>query len=209
MKGAGHKIQSELPAASVDDDPIQLFASWFETAAQAGICLPEAMTLATCDSQGRPRARIVLLKRFDERGLVFFTNYTSEKARELADNPHAALLLHWHVLERQIRIEGRVDKLPREESDAYFQSRPRGSRIGAWASRQSAPLPDRQQLLDRAQRLEKEFEGKEVPLPPFWGGYLLVPRHMEFWQGRTSRLHERVVFSRKDRGFWQAEMLYP
>ncbi|MDE2731162.1 MAG: pyridoxamine 5'-phosphate oxidase [Bacteroidota bacterium] len=207
--GAAPTGVRDLPAARIDDDPIDLFAAWFNAACEAPICLPEAMTLATCDAKGRPRARIVLLKRFDERGFVFFTNYTSDKARELAHNPHAALTLHWHVLECQIRIEGRVAKLPRGQSDAYFQTRPRGSRIGAWASRQSAALPERRNLLDRVRRFENEFEGKDVPLPPFWGGYLLVPRRMEFWQERGSRLHERVVFTRDEQDPWQAERLYP
>ena len=207
--GAGRGILTELPGARLDSDPFELFASWFSTAVRAGIYLPEAMTLASCDSENRPRARIVLLKRFDERGFVFFTNYASQKARELEANAHAALVLHWSVLQRQVRIEGSVTKLSQEESNKYFQTRPRGSRIGAWASRQSARLESRSQLLHRVEQHTGEFEGQEIPLPPFWGGYLLNPVRIEFWQGRKSRLHERVVFTRKNQEPWQAHMLYP
>lgn len=209
LLGAGRGLVTNLPAARLDDDPVELFASWFQTAMQARIYLPEAMTLATCDAEGRPRARIVLLKRFDERGFVFFTNYASHKAEELALNPRAALVLHWNVLERQIRIEGSVERLSSVESDEYFRTRPRGSRIGAWASRQSSQLSARQELLDRVEQTEQEFEDQVVPVPPFWGGYLLAPLRIEFWQGRRSRLHERVVFTRENQGAWQAQLLYP
>ena len=202
-------ILSELPAADPEDNPFILFESWFDEAVRTDIYLPEAMTLATCTENGRPRARIVLLKRFDQRGFVFFTNYTSHKARELTTNPYAALVLHWGILQRQIRIEGPVTKFPTEESAAYFRTRPRGSRIGAWASRQSASLKSRQELVDRVTRHTQEFANTDVPLPPFWGGYLLSPSCMEFWQGRKDRLHERVVFTREASGPWHAEMLYP
>lgn len=207
--GAGRGILSDLPGARLDSDPIELFASWFSAAVRAGIYLPEAMTLATCDSKNRPRARIVLLKRFDERGFVFYTNYSSHKAGELDANAHAALVLHWSTLQRQVRIEGSVTKLSQEASAEYFQTRPRGSRIGAWASRQSSQLESREQLINRVAEHTQEFDGREIPLPPFWGGYLVNPVRIEFWQGRKSRLHERVVFTRKGQEPWQAHMLYP
>ena len=207
--GASRGMMSKMPAARLTDNPIELFASWFNDASKARVCLPESMTLATCDSEGRPRARIVLLKRFDERGFVFFTNYTSPKANELEACPHAALVLHWNILQRQVRIEGSVDKLPRQTSADYFQTRPRGSRIGAWASKQSTVLESRDELLSRVQSRTKEFQNQEVPLPPFWGGYCLAPSRIEFWQGRKSRLHERVEFTRDQEGAWSARMLYP
>ena len=202
-------VYEDLPAAHIDDEPISLFGEWYRTAVEAGLYLPEAMTLATCTPDGKPRARIVLLKRFDQRGFVFFTNFDSCKGIELSAKPHAALLLHWHILQRQVRIEGRVEKLSDQDSFAYFRTRPRGSRIGAWASLQSQPLDSRQELERRVAQHTMEFENKEIPLPPFWGGFLVVPECIEFWQGRMDRLHERVVFARKNEDSWTARMLYP
>ncbi len=194
-----------------DENPIDLFRSWFDTAEECGLFMPEAMTLATATSDGRPSARMVLLKGVDDRGFEFFTNYDSRKAAELDTNPHAALILHWAVLERQIRIEGPVVRMTEAESFEYFRTRPRGSRIGAWASEQSQPLTGRGDLEAKVKEIEARFEGKEeIPLPPFWGGYRLVPSRIEFWQGRVSRLHDRWVFTRPDEaGDWTTEQLQP
>ena len=205
---AGKGVTAGLPEATADRDPIDLFGEWFEAAMEAGLYLPEAMTLATCTPDGRPSARMVLLKGFDARGFVFYTNYGSRKAVELIENPHAALVLHWGVLQRQVRIEGTVTKVSEEESYAYFSSRPRGSRIGAWASKQSALLEERQTLEERVKEYEKQFEGSDVPLPPFWGGFRIAPARVEFWQGRANRLHDRLVFVQGSDG-WETVRLYP
>jgi pyridoxamine 5'-phosphate oxidase len=166
------------------------------------------MALATADAAGVPSVRMVLLKGADERGFTFFGNYESRKGAELQVNPRAAVVFHWAVLERQVRIEGRVERLTTEESAAYFRTRPRGARIGAWASRQSARLDDRAVLEGRVREYEAKFPGDEIPLPPFWGGYRLVPQRIEFWQGRVNRLHDRIVFER-DGERWVASRLYP
>ena len=205
---AGKGVTAGLPEATADRDPIDLFGEWFEAATEAGLYLPEAMTLATCTPDGRPSARMVLLKGFDARGFVFYTNYGSRKAVELIENPHAALVLHWGVLQRQVRIEGTVTKVSEEESYAYFSSRARGSRIGAWASKQSALLEERQTLEERVKEYEKQFEGSDVPLPPFWGGFRIAPARVEFWQGRANRLHDRLVFVQGTDG-WETVRLYP
>jgi pyridoxamine 5'-phosphate oxidase len=197
-----------LPDAADDQDPIDLFGAWFEAANEGGLLMPEAMTLATCTKDGRPSARMVLLKDFDARGFVFFTNYESRKAGELIENPWAALVLHWAVLQRQVRIEGTVTKVSAEESYAYFRTRSRGSRIGAWASRQSTVLEERRQLEERVAAYEEEFDGGEVPLPPFWGGFRVAPERIEFWQGRADRLHDRLVFMQSNDG-WETTRLYP
>jgi pyridoxamine 5'-phosphate oxidase len=189
-------------------DPFELFGSWFAAAAAAEILLPEAVTLATATPDGVPSARMVLLKGVDERGFVFYTNYESSKARDLDANPRAALCFHWPSLQRQVRVSGSVQRVGEEESRAYFATRPRGSRIGAWASQQSRTLLDREELTARVREYEERFAGGEVPLPPFWGGYLVVPERIEFWQGRTNRLHDRLVFTRA-RGGWTTERLYP
>ncbi|XXT15281.1 pyridoxamine 5'-phosphate oxidase [Sorangium sp. So ce429] len=167
-----------------------------------------AMTLATADASGRPSARMVLLKGIDDRGFVFFTNYSSRKAVELEANPFAALCIHWAKAAEQIRVEGRVERVTEAESDAYFATRPRGSQIGAWASRQSAPLPSREQLIERVREIEARFEGRPVPRPAFWGGYRVVPERIEIWRGQESRLHDRVVYHRDGDG-WRVERLYP
>ncbi|XXR54190.1 pyridoxamine 5'-phosphate oxidase [Sorangium sp. So ce385] len=167
-----------------------------------------AMTLATADASGRPSARMVLLKGIDDRGFVFFTNYESRKSMEIAANPFAALCIHWAKAAEQVRVEGRIERVSDAESDAYFETRPRGSQIGAWASRQSAPLPSREALLERVREIEARFEGGPVPRPPFWGGYRVVPERIEFWRGQESRLHDRVVYLRDGDG-WRVERLYP
>lgn len=169
---------------------------------------PTAMTLATATADGRPSARVVLLKAVDEGGFVFYTNLRSRKGRELADNPHGALVFHWQPLEVQVRIEGRVDPVDAAEADAYFATRPRGSQIGAWASDQSEPLESEAQLLSRVADVERRFEGRAVDRPPHWSGYRLVPARIEFWKNRANRLHERRLFTRAD-GTWRERRLYP
>ncbi len=195
----------ELQAGS---DPIALFHEWFGAARESGILLPEAMTLATATKEGMPSARMVLLKSADTDGFVFYTNYDSRKAGELEANPQAALCFHWAVLQRQVRVEGDVTRVSSEESEAYFRTRARGSRIGAWASQQSATLEDRALLEERVRRYEQQYPGDDVPLPPFWGGYRVAPRRIEFWQGRVSRLHDRLLYLRQPDG-WRVQRLYP
>jgi len=193
-----------------EENPIELVREWHRTAEECGLFMPDGMTLATATSDGAPAARMVLLKGIDDQGLRFFTNYESRKAEELTENPRAALILHWAVIERQIRIEGRVERLTKLESFEYFSSRPRGSRIGAWASQQSRPLESREAFESEVARYEKEFAGEEVPLPPHWGGYRVVPLTIEFWQGRASRLHDRWVFTRDTEAeAWSLTRLQP
>lgn len=204
-------VISGLPDPTGDEDPFDLFAEWYETAEESGLFLPEAMTLSTATPEGAPSARMVLLKGFDRDGFTFFTNYESRKAREMDANPLAALTFHWAILERQVRVEGTVSRISEEESYAYFRTRPRGSRIGAWASEQSRPLARREELEERVKEVRDRFRGEDdIPLPPFWGGYRLVPTMLEFWQGRASRLHDRWVFSREDAGAdWERTTVYP
>ncbi len=204
----GKGVARGLPEAAADRDPVDLFGEWFEAARRAGLLLPEAMAVATTSKDGQPSVRMMLLKAFDRRGFVFYTNYDSRKAGELAAHPRAALLFHWAALQRQVRVEGPVTKLSADESYAYFRTRPRGSRLGAWASRQSEPLPDRHSLEARFRQYERQYEGAEVPLPPFWGGYRVAPQRIEFWQGRANRLHDRLLFVREGEG-WQTMRLYP
>ena len=198
-----------LSEIDVHHDPLAQFDHWFREAMEAQMPEPNAMTLATADAEGRPSARIVLLKGIDHQGFVFFTNYESRKGRELAENPQAALLFNWLELERQIRIEGRVERIDAQASEAYFQSRPKGSQIGAWTSPQSQVIPGREVLLDKQKDLETQYAAAEVlPLPPFWGGYRLLPEVLEFWQGRPSRLHDRIRYVHvEDR--WKIERLAP
>jgi pyridoxamine 5'-phosphate oxidase len=198
-----------LDVADVDHDPFRQFDKWFQQAIDAKLPEPNAMTLATVDSRGRPSARIVLIKGVDERGFVFFTNYESRKGRELSANPYGSLLFHWIELERQVRIEGRVVKTDAQQSDAYFASRPLASRIGAWASNQSQVIESRSQLEVREREFSLQY-GDNPPRPPHWGGYRLVPDAIEFWQGRPSRLHDRLLFSRTDESSnWQIARLSP
>lgn len=204
----GRGLVSGLPEPEADRDPIALFEEWFAEAAKSTIVLPEAMSLATASLDARPSVRMVLLKSVDEGGFTFFTNYGSRKACELDENPHAAATFHWDVLQRQIRIEGTVQRISREESDAYFQSRARASQIGAWASRQSSRLGDSQDLKADFNAMKAKFGSGKIPLPPFWGGYRIVPVRIEFWQGRASRMHARLRFNRTQEG-WDAERLYP
>lgn len=188
-------------------NPFEQFKVWFDDAVNFPMMEPNAMALSTVSSDGRPSSRIVLLKRYDENGFVFFTNYESRKGKELETNPYASLLFYWDKLERQIRIEGITEKISIEESDDYFQSRPYESRLGAWASKQSEVLPSRFTLIREVAKLLVKYPAK-VPLPPFWGGYRLKPDMFEFWQGRPSRLHDRIRYSNRG-GLWIIERLYP
>jgi pyridoxamine 5'-phosphate oxidase len=198
-----------LSESDLDPDPFQQFRAWYEEAVAAGLMEPNAMTLATATRDGRPSARMVLLKGFDADGFRFYTNYESRKGHELAENPWAALVLFWVELERQVRIEGRVMQSPPQESDAYFQSRPLGSQLGAWASHQSQVIPNREALERRMADLEAEYTGQSAPRPPYWGGYRVVPSVIEFWQGRPNRLHDRLRYQRRDDGTWLIERLSP
>jgi pyridoxamine 5'-phosphate oxidase len=198
-----------LAESAVAADPIAQLQRWLAEAAEADPHDFTSMVLATADRTGRPSARVVLLKGCDERGLVFYTNYESRKGRELAENPRAALVFYWPLFERQVRVEGTVERASREESEAYFHSRPRGSQISAAASRQSAVVSGREVLERAAAELAERLAGEEVPLPEFWGGYRLVPETVEFWQGRPDRLHDRLVYGRQGGGDWRLERLSP
>lgn len=199
-----------LREADAAPDPVEQFRKWFDEALAAGLHEPNAMTLATATPDGRPSARVVLLKGFDEQGFVFYTNYEGRKGRELEENPYCALVFYWGELERQVRIEGRVSRVPAEESDEYYRSRPRGSRLGAWVSEQSRTVGDRGVLEERLRELEREYEGREVPRPGFWGGYRVKPEAIEFWQGRENRLHDRLLYRRAGgAGGWCRVRLQP
>lgn len=201
---SAHLLDAELPA-----DPFALMRIWLDEAFACDALLePHAMTLATVDAEGRPSARIVLLRDFDARGLVFFTNYESRKGREIASTGLAAALLYWDRLERQVRIEGRVERLTEPDSDAYFAARPRGHRLSAWASPQSRPVPDRAWLERAMREADQRWVGDPVPRPPYWGGYRIQPGFFEFWQGRLDRLHDRIAYRLRETS-WQMTRLAP
>ena len=198
-----------LRRAELHSDPIKQFGAWFAAALAADIRDVNAMSLATATPDGKPSVRIVLLKGFDERGFIFFTNHASEKGQQLEKNPHAALAIYWMQLERQIRISGAVEKTSREDSAAYFHSRPVGSQLGAWVSRQTEVIDSRRILDARLTQMTERYEKGEIPLPPHWGGYRVMPDKMEFWQGRPNRLHDRFRYSRQGDGTWQIDRLAP
>jgi pyridoxamine 5'-phosphate oxidase len=190
------------------ENPLERFQEWFREAEQVGVEVPEVMTLATADAGGTPSARMLLLKSADEDGFVFYSGYASRKGGELDENPRAALVFYWRPLGKQIRVEGRVERVSEAESAAYFATRPRGSQLAAWASQQSRPLASREELGRRYGELERVYEGREVPLPPHWGGYRLRPEAIEFWQHRENRLHDRIRYTRAREG-WRHELLSP
>ena len=199
----------KLSETDVKKNPIEQFDHWFDEALKSGIYEPNAMTLATASSDGKPSARIVLLKGFNQDGFVFYTNYLSRKGKELAKNPVVALVFFWPELERQVRIEGTIEKVSKETSEKYFQSRPKESQIGALASPQSQVIEDRSLLEKNWQALEKKYADQEIPKPSFWGGYLVKPQVIEFWQGRSSRLHDRIVYRKADKNNWKIVRLAP
>jgi pyridoxamine 5'-phosphate oxidase len=198
----------ELRRADLASDPLEQFRNWYAEAC-AALDVPEAMALATATPEGAPSLRMVLLKGFDQRGLVFYSHYTSRKGRELGANPQAALLFHWRPLGRQVRVEGWIERVSAEESDAYFATRPRDAQVGALASRQSDLLASRTELYDRLAELERDLGGGKVPRPPTWGGFLLAPAAWEFWQHRDSRLHDRFRYEREPDSGWRIERLFP
>ena len=199
-------LKSGIDKDELDIDPIKQFSIWFDQAMQAGLIEPSAMSLATADNE--IGIRTVLLKFFDEKGFVFFTNYDSKKSQQIKKRQQAALLFPWLALERQVRIIGNIEKISKNESLKYFQSRPRDSQIGAWASKQSSKIDSRDVLVDQFASMKKKFENKDIPLPDFWGGYRLVPNSIEFWQGRENRLHDRIIYERENDG-WNTSRLSP
>jgi pyridoxamine 5'-phosphate oxidase len=195
-------------ARLVPTDPVDRFQEWFREAEQAGVEVPEAMTLATASPEGAPSARMLLLKGADEEGFVFYSGYVSRKARELEQNPRAAMVFYWRPLGKQVRVEGHVERVPEAESDAYFATRPRGNQLAALASQQSHRLESREELERRYAELEQEYAGRDVPRPPHWGGFRLRPDSIEFWEHRENRLHERICYTRAREG-WTVELLSP
>ncbi|WP_193199345.1 pyridoxamine 5'-phosphate oxidase [Nostoc sp. MG11] len=198
-----------LSKTEIDPNPFIQFKKWFDQALAAQLPEPNAMTIATATPEGTPSARMVLLKDFDERGFVFFTNYNSHKGQELAENPQAALVFWWAELERQVRISGYVEKVSETESDQYFHSRPANSRLGAWVSNQSEVIKSRKVLEQRLQEFQSKYENQEIPRPSHWGGLRVIPSEIEFWQGRSSRLHDRLLYTRLDNNSWKIERLSP
>lgn len=204
----GQGVALTLPEISTNTTPEQLFEKWFDEANNSGILLPESMSVSTCNADGQPSSRMVLLKSYDDKGFVFFTNYASRKSHELAENNKVALLFHWNVLQRQVRIEGIVEKVSVEESANYFHSRDKGSQIGAWASKQSQKLSHDDELKERMNHYQEKFSQGEVPHPEFWGGWRVKPQYIEFWQGRANRLHDRICFE-KENEQWTQHKLHP
>ena len=202
-----YQLQS-LSEADVKQDPIEQFGKWWDEAIASAIDEVNAMTLATVNKEGKPDARIVLLKGYDEQGFVFFTNYQSSKGQQLSASPFATLVFFWKELERQVRIEGTCEKVSEQESDAYFHSRPEGSRLGAWASPQSSIIEGRHLIEKNLEQLQDQYKGSTIPRPPHWGGYRVVPTAIEFWQGRSSRLHDRIKYS-KENNEWKIVRLAP
>ncbi|MBX7059839.1 MAG: pyridoxamine 5'-phosphate oxidase [Leptospirales bacterium] len=200
--------KSELKEAEAGGDPLALFQEWFSEALRLEIPQANAFTLATADNQGQPSARVLLLKEADDKGFVFYTNYGSRKGDDLASNPRAAMCFYWREMEKQVRIEGRVERVSREESADYFRTRPRESRLGAHASQQSAPIEDREALDRRFAAAESRFPEEETPLPDAWGGFRLLPHSLEFWQGRSGRLHDRLIY-RRHGSQWDRTRLQP
>ena len=201
--------KAALDESAVDPDPFRQFQLWFDQATEAGIPEPHAVTVATATPEGRPSARVVLMRGFDDRGFVFFTNYRSRKGREIEANPFASLCFFWQALERQVRVEGRVVLASEAESDEYFKGRPTGSKLGAWVSNQSGVVAGRGALEAELEAIRARFPGDEIPRPPHWGGYRVVPESVEFWQGRRSRLHDRLLYRRTADGGWRVERLAP
>jgi pyridoxamine 5'-phosphate oxidase len=202
--------RDQLDEMHCDSDPIRQFGKWFVQARASGLPEPNAMTLSTATPDGRPSGRIVLLKQFDEDGFVFYTSYISRKSRELSGNPYAALTFYWAELERSVRVEGRAEKVDREQSERYFARRPKGSKLGAWVSRQSEVVVGRQPIETRLAELETQYAGSDdVPAPGFWGGFRVVPESVEFWQGRPNRLHDRLRYQKAVAEGWQLERLWP
>ena len=198
-----------LHEQDLDPSPFIQFGKWFQEALSAELIDPNAMTLATSSREGKPSARIVLLKDFDQRGFVFYSNYESRKGLELESNPYGAILFFWAEVERQVIINGKVSRLSRKESEEYFHTRPVGSQIGAWASRQSQVISGPEVLESRVKELKRKYRGKEIPMPSYWGGFLLDPSTFEFWQGRPNRLHDRLRYTLQSKGHWQIERLSP
>jgi len=207
-------LRQDYTAATLSEkdtksDPINQFEQWFNEALAAKLHEPNAMTLATATTNGKPSARIVLLKGFNQHGFMFYTNYLSRKGKEITKNPQGAITFFWGELERQVRIEGTIEKLSKEDSERYFHTRPKGSQIGAVVSPQSQEIEGRDELEKKWSELEAEYEGKEVPKPSFWGGYILNPQLVEFWQGRSSRLHDRILYKKVDKKSWKKVRLAP
>jgi pyridoxamine 5'-phosphate oxidase len=198
-----------LDEKKIEGDPFRLFEKWFNESVDKKVFEPNGMTLATVDAFGKPSARIILLKNISKGGFVFYTHYTSRKGRELQNNNNAAAVFWWNILARQVRIEGNVEKLTPQESDSYFNSRPRGSRLGAIASNQSSTLPDYAHLIKKFDEAEEKYQDNDIPRPENWGGYRLLPVRIEFWQGRENRLHDRLLFTKQENGEWKIERLAP
>ena len=199
----------ELVEEHVDPNPFIQFRRWFDGTTGVQTIEPNAMAIATATSDGRPSVRMVLMKGFDENGVVFYTNYEGRKGREVDNNPRAAAVFYWDILQRQVRIEGGVTRLSEDESDVYFQDRPRDAQIGAWASRQSEIIPDRSFLEQRVREVQEQFDGRQILRPPFWGGYRITPDSFEFWQGRKNRLHDRLLYSLQEDKTWSIQRLSP